>query len=60
MEIYVLNRNREIVGVVDHYESLIWTSRYYEAGDFEIYIQASPETIELFSLDNYVDRKSVV
>lgn len=56
MEIYVLNRNREIVGVVDHYESLIWTSRYYESGDFEVYIQASPETIELFAIDNYIIR----
>ena len=56
MELYVLNRNREIIGVVDHYESLIWTSRYYEPGDFEVYIQASPETLELFAIDNYIIR----
>ena len=58
MELYVLNRNREMIGVVDHYESLIWTPRYYEVGDFEIYIKASPEIIELFAIDNYIVRST--
>ena len=38
MEIYVLNTNFESVAVVDEFESLIWTDRYDEAGDFELYM----------------------
>lgn len=37
----------ERVGVIDSYRSIIWTQRYYEPGDFEIWIDATPENIAL-------------
>lgn len=40
MEVYVLDNllRREVV--LDRFESLIWTERYYAAGDFEFHINA--------------------
>lgn len=38
MEFYILNSVFEVVGLVDNYESAIWTDRYLEPGDFELYI----------------------
>ena len=45
MNIYVLNKQLEIVRVVDNYNSIIWTNRYYECGDFELYLSATPSLI---------------
>ena len=54
MEIYIRNRNRDVIGMIDNYESLIWTPRYYEPGDFEVYTRATEESVSLLKLDNYV------
>lgn len=47
MNIYVMEPTLERVGVIDSYRSLIWTQRYYEPGDFELWIDATPENIDL-------------
>lgn len=36
MEPYLLNRNFEKIDIIDDYESLIWTERYSQHGDFEL------------------------
>lgn len=36
MELYTLNSDLERTGVVDVFESLIWTDRYQDLGDFKI------------------------
>lgn len=36
MEVLVLDKDFKNVGVIDDFESLIWTDRYSEAGEFEI------------------------
>ena len=38
MEAIILDFDFEQVGIIDHYKSFIWTDRYNEYGDFEIYI----------------------
>lgn len=48
MEVYVLNRNFETVSLVDSYTSLIWTDRFYKAGDFELYLPSSRANNERF------------
>ena len=55
-DIYILNQDRIEIGLIDDYESLIWTPRYFEAGDFEIYMKASERILSLLQLDNYVTR----
>jgi hypothetical protein len=42
-ELYSLDDRLRRVGVVDLYESLIWTERYASAGDFELVVVSSPE-----------------
>ena len=56
MNLYVLNPQYETIGIVDYYSSIIWTRRYQDAGDFEIYISATPEVIVLLKEDNIVMR----
>lgn len=56
MDIYVLNQSFEKIGVIDYYESIIWTTRYFEAGDFEIKIPAGSPNIGLLAKDNYLRR----
>lgn len=36
MDVTILDTNFNIVGIVDDYQSLIWTERYNEAGDFQL------------------------
>ena len=36
VDVYVLNTDFQIVGVIDVYESFIWTDRFYSYGDFEL------------------------
>lgn len=47
MELTLLNTSLDAISVVDDYESLIWTDRYQEHGDFEIY---TPVTIDILSV----------
>lgn len=54
MEAYILNKNFEIVSLLDSYTSFIWTDRYYGAGDFEVYIPASVENINRFKIGYYL------
>lgn len=57
MEVYVLNRNFETVAIIDSYTSLIWTDRYYQAGDFELYLPTSTEALNIFVPDYYLYNK---
>ena len=56
IDIYVLNKNLETVGIIDRYRSLIWADRYRELGDCEIYAEASPENIGLLQMGYYLAR----
>lgn len=54
MSVVVLDESLVPVGIVDNYESLIWTERYYAYGDFEIYMHASKEALNLLKLNYYI------
>lgn len=56
--IYVLNKNFELQGIVDEYVSIIWRPSYSEVGDFEIYLGATDKAIGLLKENNYVVRSS--
>ena len=56
MDIYVYNPNLERVGLIDIYQSLIWTKRYYQAGDFELYIPATAELLSTLQTGNILER----
>lgn len=47
MNINVMDASLQRIGVIDSYRSIIWTQRYYEPGDFELWLDATPENINL-------------
>lgn len=54
MELWVLDKNLESVKVIDVYKSFIWTDRYYEKGDFEIYIPINFVNLDYFQKEYYL------
>lgn len=55
--VYVLNRDFELLGIIDSYSSLIWRPSYSNIGDFELYADADNRTAELLQKNNYLVRK---
>jgi len=56
--IYVLDQELKLQGVVDSYVSIIWRPSYSEVGDFEIYLGATDKAINLLQENRYVVRSS--
>lgn len=56
MNIYVLDSDLKRVGVIDYYKSIIWTRRFYEPGDFELCVEATPENIDLLRMGRFLYR----
>ena len=54
MDLYILDDVLRRRDVVDLYESLIWTERYSEAGDFELVIKSDRGIRELFSTGTHL------
>ena len=58
MDFYVYDDNLNVVGIIDNYTSVIWTLRYNDVGDFEIYIRSTPDVLELCRINRYIVRES--
>lgn len=56
MDLYILDENLETVAVIDDAESVIWSDRYYEAGDFEIYIRPTETAMATLRIGRFVQR----
>ena len=56
IDIYVLDKNLELLGIIDHYKSLIWSNRYSKTGDCELYLGASADALQLLAIGNYLVR----
>ena len=54
MNVFVLNKEFQSVGVVDIFKSFLWTDRYNQFGDFEIYTEANKSVMELLKEDYYL------
>lgn len=57
MDIMVLNKDFELVHIIDAYKSFIWTERYRKYGDFELYTEVSGETLKHVTEDDYLTIK---
>ena len=76
MELYIYNKELDLLGVLDTANAVIWNRRYYAPGEFEIhtaateialyliqkqYLVAKPDSVEFGIIENVIiDRKSVV
>lgn len=54
MDFIVKDRNVRPIAVVDLYTSAIWTERYSDVGDFELYLPLNSNYLEYLAIDNYV------
>ena len=54
--IYFLDSSLNILAAVDVYQSAIFTGRYYEPGDFSLYIPATEEALTLARSSAFVTR----
>ena len=52
----IRDENTDLLGIIDTAQSIIWHSVYYGVGDFEIYVAALPEIVELLQEGRYVTR----
>ena len=56
MYLNILDRGFNKIAIIDDFTSLIWTKRYFECGDFEIYLRANTDTLSAFRQGTYVSR----
>ena len=56
----IRNANRELIGIIDNAESIIWEPVYYSTGRFEIYVEVTPQTVAMLSASHYVTRPNDV
>lgn len=50
----VLDSNRELIGIIDTFKSVIWHNVFFGVGDFEVYAPATPEIIALIMGGLYI------
>lgn len=53
---YLLDKDLNIVDTIETYKSVIWTTRYYDSGDFELYIPTSQKMVDTIKKDFYIVR----
>lgn len=56
MDLIISDSDFNGIGIIDNATSVIWTKRYYERGDFEIYIRANADTAEMLRDGHFVTR----
>lgn len=54
MEIRIYSRDLRFQGVSENQTSVIWTRRYFEAGDFEIHAPITDNNVKLYQIGNIV------
>lgn len=57
MDLFVLDTNLDAVAIVDTYESLIWTERYDQYGDFELRMPITDDALRLLKQDYYIESR---
>ena len=55
-DVYVLDGNLSLIYIIDTYKSCIWSNRYYDVGDCEVYLPAKPELMPILVKGNYLVR----
>lgn len=54
MDLWVLDSNFKKIDIIDNYISLIWTERYSEAGEFELFSDLNEQILKLSKIGNYI------
>lgn len=54
MEIMILDENKNSIGIIDNYNSLLWVDCYDEVGHFELLTNISAHNLSLLRKNNYI------
>ena len=54
MDALILDKNWEVVAILDAFQSFIWTDRFLGYGDFEVYVPADMPIRKEFKQDYYL------
>ena len=54
MNIFLLNSEFESIDIIDDFQSFIWSDRFCEVGDFELYISIDSKKVNQIDLDLYI------
>lgn len=54
MELNILDKDFNIIDIIDSYISLIWPIQYNKAGEFELYLQFHPLIARSLKVENYL------
>lgn len=54
MNAYILDKNLQLIGIIDSYKSFIWAKRYNKVGDCELYLPVTTENLNLLQKGNYI------
>lgn len=57
MDLIILNRDLDAVTIMDVYESFIWTDRYYEYGDFELFTAMQDSILDYIKKNYYLQSR---
>lgn len=57
MDLTILNTNLDAISVIDEYESFIWTDRYQQYGDFELYTAMRDGLLDYIRQDYYLQSR---
>lgn len=53
---YLLDKDLNFITPIENYKSMIWTTRYYDSGDFELYTPVTSGVLDLFQEGLYITR----
>ena len=56
MDLYIWKQDKGLACIIDSYESLIWTKRYFNCGDFELYLVADEYNLSNLKIGYYVEK----
>lgn len=55
MVIRVRDTNRNLIGLFGNFESLIWTERYQDIGDFSLVVPLTDRSLSSFQIDHFIE-----
>lgn len=56
MEVYILDPEYNLLGMIDEAESVLWNPKYNDVGECEIYIPCNEEYLSMLRSGNYIYR----
>lgn len=57
MELYIFDKELNLIDIVENFTSLIWTRRYYKSGEFELHLPLTIENIKFLIKGNIIYKK---